>query len=72
MGYLKRGITYELSNYGINNTPMIAQTKISKPIVFVKYPSEGIAFLLGCGMIMQYPFTFQQIWYGAQRIFNIL
>jgi hypothetical protein len=28
-------------------------------MVFVEYLNEGIVFLLGCGMAMQYPSTFQ-------------
>ncbi len=51
---------------GINSTPSITWTKIIEPMVFVEYFNEGIVFLLGCGMAMQYPSTFQQIWYGAQ------
>jgi len=54
---------------GMNNTPPIAQTKIIKPMVFVDYPNEGIAFLLNFGMAMQYPSTFQYICDESQRVF---
>jgi hypothetical protein len=40
---------------GMNNTPLIAQTKIVEPMVFIDYPNEGIAFLLSFVMAMQYP-----------------
>jgi len=43
----------------MSNTPPIAQTKIIKPMVFVNYPKQGIVFLLGFGMVMQYPSRFQ-------------
>jgi hypothetical protein len=32
---------------GMNNTPLIACTKIIQPMVFTKYPNEGIVFFLG-------------------------
>jgi hypothetical protein len=40
-------------------------------MVFVDYPNEGITFLLGFGMVMQYLSKFQYICDGAQRIFDI-
>jgi len=43
----------------MSNTPPIAQTKIIEPMVFIDYPKKGIAFLIGFGMAMQYPFRFQ-------------
>jgi len=50
----------------MSNTPLIAQTKIIEPMVFVDYPKEGIAFLLGYGMATQYPSKFQKICEGTQ------
>jgi hypothetical protein len=38
----------------MSNTPLIAQTKIIEPMVFVDYPKQVIAFFLGFGMVMQY------------------
>jgi len=69
--YLERGIAHALNNFRHNNTTMIAWTKIIQFMVFTKYPHEGITFLLGYGMVMQYPFRFQYICYGAQKIFYI-
>jgi hypothetical protein len=43
----------------INNTLLIAGTKIIKPIVFANYPKKGITFLLGFGMAMQHPSKLQ-------------
>jgi hypothetical protein len=40
---------------GINNTPPITYTKIIQSMVFIEYPNEGIAFLLGFVKVMQYP-----------------
>jgi len=34
---------------GISNTPPIARTKIIEPMLFVDYPKQGIAFLVGLG-----------------------
>jgi hypothetical protein len=31
----------------MNNTPLIAWTKIVQPMVFTKYPNEGIVFFIG-------------------------
>jgi hypothetical protein len=35
----------------ISNTPSIAQTKIIEPMLFIDYPKQGIAFLVGLGNI---------------------
>jgi hypothetical protein len=56
---------------GISNTPSIAWTKIIQSIMFIKYLHEGITFLLGFVRAMQYPSKTFEIWYGAQRIYNI-
>jgi hypothetical protein len=32
---------------GMNNTPLIVQTKIIKPMVFIEYIHEGITLFLG-------------------------
>jgi hypothetical protein len=37
---------------GMNNTFLIAQTKLIKPMVFEDYPNEGITFFLSFGMVM--------------------
>jgi uncharacterized membrane protein (Fun14 family) len=37
----------------MSNTPLIAQTKIIEPMVFINYPPKNIAFLIGFGMAMQ-------------------
>jgi hypothetical protein len=42
-----------------------------EPMVFIDYPKEGIAFLVGFGMVLQYPSKFQYICNGAQKIFYI-
>jgi len=48
MGYPERGIACSLSPLGHEQyTPLMAWTKIIQPMVFTKYPNEGIAFFLG-------------------------
>jgi len=59
MGYHERGSAYEWVVFDMTNTPPIAGTKRIEPVVFVEYPNEGITFLLGFGMAMQYPYKFQ-------------
>jgi len=56
---------------GTSNTPPITLTKIIQSIMFTNYPHEGIAFLLGFGMVMEYPsnFFFNMLW--SQRNYNI-
>jgi hypothetical protein len=44
---------------GMNNTPLIAPTKIIEPMMFVDYPKQNNVFLLGFGMAMQYLSKFQ-------------
>jgi hypothetical protein len=39
--------------------------------LIIEYPNEGISFLVGFGMTMQYPYKFQNICYGNQRISRI-
>ncbi len=53
---------------GTSNTPPITLTKIIQSIMFTNYPHEGIAFLLGFGMVMEYPSNFFLICYGAKGI----
>jgi hypothetical protein len=31
--------------------------------LIIEYPNEGIDFLIGFGMLMQYPYKFQKIYY---------
>jgi hypothetical protein len=40
------GIAFSLSNFGHNQNPPIALTKIIQSMVFIKYLHEGNAFLL--------------------------
>jgi hypothetical protein len=56
--YPKKGIAHALNKYGHKNTPPITWTKIIQSMVLIKYPHEGIAFLLGFVKVMQYPFEF--------------
>jgi len=45
MGYPKRGISCSLNPLGHEQyTLLIVWTKIIQPMVFTKYPNEGIAF----------------------------
>ncbi len=59
MGYLERGMHVNWVVLGMNNTPLIVWTKIIESMVFIDYPNEGIVFLLGFGIDMQYPSMFQ-------------
>jgi hypothetical protein len=47
--YPKKGIAcmHWVVILGMNNTPLIAWTKIIQPMVFTEYPFEGIVFLQG-------------------------
>jgi hypothetical protein len=48
MGYLERGISCSLSPLGHEQyTLLIAWTNIIQPMLFTKYPNEGITFFLG-------------------------
>jgi hypothetical protein len=59
LGYTKRGNACELNNFGMNNTPPIAQTKIIEPMVLIAYPKKGNALFLNFGMAIQCPSKFQ-------------
>ncbi len=70
-GYFERGITCSLDPFGMNNTPLIAQTKIIQPMAFIVQPNEGNASLLDFGKVMKYSSKFQKICYRTQCIFGI-
>jgi len=53
-----KGVVH-VSSFWHEQYPQIATTKIIEPMVFVDYPNEGITFLLGFGMVMQYLSKFQ-------------
>ncbi len=59
--YPKRGITHALSTYGHKQYPTNSLDQNHLVLVFIEYPHKVkvIAFLLGFGMAMQYPFRIQ-------------
>jgi hypothetical protein len=63
--YLNRGITCALRILDISNTPPIAWTKIIQTKMFIEYPHEDIAFLLGFVKATQYLSRTFEICYGA-------
>jgi hypothetical protein len=69
--YFNRGITCALSTSGHKQYPPKVWIKIIQIMVFIEYPHEGIAFLLGFVKAMQYPSRTFEICYGTQRIYNI-
>jgi hypothetical protein len=66
MGYPERGIACSLSPPGHEQYPFDSMgTKIIQPMVFTRYPNEGIAFFLGFVKLSK-----DMIW--SQTIYGIL
>jgi len=66
------GITHASSNYRHEvQYPFDSLNQNNSAHGVYIIPHKGIAFHLGFGMAMEYPFRFQYICYGTQRIFYI-
>jgi len=46
----------------MSNTPLMAWVKMVDPMLFIEHPNEGISYLLGFFLIMQYPFQIFKIY----------
>jgi hypothetical protein len=62
-----KGIVGVLCNFEHEQYP---SNSVDSWCLITEYPNEGIGFLVGFGMTMQYPYKFQKIYYGTQSIFG--
>jgi len=68
LGQLVRGIIGVLCSFEDEQYP---SNSVDRQCLIIKYPNEGIGFLVGFGGAKQYPSTCQKICYGAQCIFGL-
>jgi hypothetical protein len=70
--YLTKGIANVLNSFGHEQYPSNNVDPCTHPwCLIIKYLNEGIGFLVGFGVVMQYPSKFQKICYRAQKIYGI-